>query len=175
MKRTIFEISEDLRVIEELLTANDGDISDEAGESLEAWFDALGAERDAKIDQYCWLIEELTSRAKARADAADRLMALVKTDQNALDRMKRTLHGFFTQHGISKLETTSYKLTVAKNGGKAPLLLPEQWRQDAASAPEQYHERVIRLNTEAIRADAEAGIAPEGVAIGERGTHLRIK
>ena len=50
---TLFEISNELAAIEELLTENDGEItSDAAGEALEAWFDELGEARDAKIDDY---------------------------------------------------------------------------------------------------------------------------
>lgn len=173
---TLFEISDELAAIEELLTENDGEItSDAAGEALEAWFDELGEARDAKIDDYCRLIATVTARANARTEELTRLGALVDTDENTIKRLKIALHNFMIKQGITKLETPLHRLTIAKNGGKAPLILPEEWREDPASAPEQYHRAVIHLDTELIRADLAGGEEIPGCAIGERGTHLRIK
>lgn len=176
MKRTIFDISDDLLALDELLTENDGEITDDAvGEALEAWFDDLGAERDAKIDNYCRLIASIESRAQARAVEVARLDNLIETDQNAATRLKMALYNFMVVQGITKLETPLHKLTVASNGGKPPLIIPDSWREDAANAPEAYHRISIKLDTEAIRADLTSGEKVPGCAIGERGKHLRIK
>lgn len=172
---TLFEISDELAAIEELLTENDGDISDAAGETLEAWFDQLGEARDQKIDNYCRLIATIANRASARAEEVARLDNLIETDQTAIARLKTALHSFMLEQGVTKLETPLHKLTIAKNGGKAPLVIPDAWREDPASAPEQYHRAVIHLDTELIRADLAGGEEIPGCAIGERGTHLRIK
>ena len=173
---TLFEISNELAAIEELLTENDGEItSDAAGEALEAWFDELGEARDAKIDDYCRLIATVTARANARTEELTRLGALVDTDENTIKRLKTALHNFMLERGVTKIETPLHKLTIAKNGGKAPLAIPDAWREDPASAPEQYHRAVIHLDTELIRADLAGGEEIPGCAIGERGTHLRIK
>ena len=172
---TLFEISDELAAIEELLTENDGDISDAAGETLEAWFDQLTDARDAKIDDYCRLIATVTARANARTEELTRLGALVDTDENMIKRLKTALHNFMLEQGVTKIETPLHRLTIAKNGGKPPLVIPEAWRDDPASAPEQYHRAVIHLDTELIRADLAGGEEIPGCAIGERGTHLRIK
>jgi hypothetical protein len=79
------------------------------------------------------------------------------------------------EQGITKLETPLHKLTIAKNGGKPPLVIPEEWREDAANAPEQYHRTFVKLDTEAIRADLLAGEQVAGCHIAEPGNHLRIK
>ena len=173
---TLFEISDELAAIEELLTENGGDITDDAaGETLEAWFDQLTDARDAKIDDYCRLITMVTARANARTEELTRLGALVDTDENTIKRLKTALHNFMLERGVTKIETPLHKLTIAKNGGKAPLVIPEDWRNDPASAPEQYHRAVIHLDTDLIRADLAGGEDVPGCAIGERGTHLRIK
>ena len=173
---TLFEISDELAAIEELLTENGGDITDDAaGETLEAWFDQLTDARDAKIDDYCRLITMVTARANARTEELTRLGALVDTDENTIKRLKTALHNFMLERGVTKIETPLHKLTIAKNGGKAPLVIPEDWRNDPASAPEQYHRAVIHLATDLIRADLAGGEDVPGCAIGERGTHLRIK
>lgn len=173
---TLFEISVELAAIEELLTENDGEIGDDAaGETLEAWFDQLTDARDAKIDDYCRLITMIRERAEARHREVMRLGALMDTDERAITRLKTALHDFMTERGVTKIETPLHRLTIAKNGGKAPLILPEEWREDPASAPEQYHRAIIHLDTELIRADLAGGEEIPGCAIGERGTHLRIK
>jgi hypothetical protein len=176
MKRTIFDISDDLIALDDLLTENDGEItSDAAGEALEAWFDDLGTERDTKIDNYCRLIASIDARAQARAVESARLDDLIEADQKAVTRLKAALKEFMARQGITKLETSLHKLTVANNGGKPPLIIPEEWLDDAVNAPEEYHRVFIRLDTEAIRADLLGGDDVPGCAIGERGTHLRIK
>ena len=173
---SLFEISDELAAIEELLTENGGDITDDAaGETLEAWFDQLTDARDAKIDDYCRLITMVTARANARTEELTRLGALVDTDENTIKRLKTALHNFMLERGVTKIETPLHKLTIAKNGGKAPLVIPEDWRNDPASAPEQYHRKVVHLDTDLIRADLAGGEEIPGCAIGERGTHLRIK
>jgi len=172
---TLFEISDELAAFEELLTENDGDISDAAGETLEAWFDQLTDARDAKIDDYCRLIASVTARANARTEELARLGALVDTDENTIKRLKTALHNFMLEQGVTKIETPLHRLIIAKNGGKPPLVVPEEWQEDPASAPERYHRRVVKLDVEAIRADLLGGEEIPGCAIGERGTHLRIK
>jgi len=99
----------------------------------------------------------------------------VDTDENTIKRLKTALHYFMLERGVTKIETPLHKLTIANNGGKAPLIVPEEWQEDPASAPERYHRRVVKLDVEAIRADLLGGEEIPGCAIGERGTHLRIK
>ena len=174
--RTLFKITEDLNALAELLTDVDGDITaDEQGAALEAWWQELGEERDQKIDDYCAVIAEVTARADARAAESKRLSALAAIDRVAADRLKDRLQVFFSVHGIQKLKTDRYNLTVAKNGGKSPLTVPDEWSIEPEKAPEQYHRRVIRLDLDAIRTDIESGQDVPGCRIEERGTHLRIK
>ena len=173
---TLYEISEHLKAIEEVLTETEGEIADDtAGEMLAEWFDQLTDQRDAKIDSYCRLIAELGARAEARRAEILRLGALVDAGDRAVTRLKNALKAFLDAHNLTRLETASFKLTVAKNGGKAPLVIPDAWREDAVNAPEAYHRTYVKLDAEAIRADLEAGQTVEGCAIGDRGTHLRIR
>ena len=174
--RTLFKITEDLDALADMLTEVGGEISDdEQGAALEAWWQELGEERDKKIDNYCALIEELNQRATVRANESERLADLGAADQKAADRLKLRLREFLAAQGIEKLKTDRFNLTVAKNGGKAPMTIPDEWRNEPAVAPEQYHRRVIRLDVDAIRTDLESGQDVPGCRIEERGTHLRIR
>ena len=174
--RTLFRITEDLDALADMLTEAGGEISDdEQGSALEAWFQELGEERDHKIDNYCALIAEMEARAAVRVSESERLTHLAKAEERAATRLKTRLREFLEGQNIAKLKTERFNLTVARNGGKAPLTIPDQWRHDATTAPEQYHCRIIRLDVDAIRTDLESGQDVPGCRIEERGTHLRIK
>lgn len=188
MSRSLFQISDDLLALDDLLSEVGGEITeDEAGAALEKFFDELGEERDAKLDNYGALIRQYEAKAEARQAEAQRLQRLAATDANNAKRLKTRLLAFFELHGIKKLETLRFKFSVQANGGKAPLVVPEQWEREPASAPEQFHHHVIQLDKEAIRAALEAvfdgdsaqveaeKLMDAGCSIAPRGAHLRIK
>lgn len=173
---TLYELSQDLLALEALLTETGGEITDDdAGAALERWFDELGERRDAKIDGYCALIREFEARAEARELEAKRLMALAGSDGNNAKRLKARLKAFFEAQGIKKLETARFRLSVQGNGGALPLIVPEAWEREPASAPEGFQRRVIQLDKEAIKTAIQNDDETHGAHLGERGTHLRIK
>lgn len=174
--RSLFTISDDLLALADLLTETGGEVTaDESGAALEQWFDALGTERDAKLDNYCALIAELNARSEARRAEAERINQLADADANAAANLKKRLHSFFVLQGLKKVETSRFKITLANNGGALPLIYPEAWRDNATNAPEQFHKRIIALDTSAIRAAIDAGEDVPDCSLGERGQHLRIK
>lgn len=174
--RSLNRISEDLLLLADLLTEMGGEIGeDEVGQAIERWFDEIGDERDRKLDNYCALMRELEQRAAVREAEAQRLLKLAEIDLNSVKRLKQRLKSFLELHELRKIETERFRLSVAQNGGKAPLELPEEWMANPAAAPERYHRRVIELDREAIRADLEAGETIDGCTLRERGTHLRFK
>lgn len=174
--RSLFDISDDLLALADLLVEVGGDVSDdEAGAALESWFDGLGDERDRKIDSYCGLIQEMTARSKAREDEAKRLQRLSIVDFNAVKRLKDRLKAFLDLHEIKKLETACFKISVAKNGGVAPLVYPSDWEEYPELAPPEWQKRITTVNLTALREAVEAGQEIPGCSLAERGTHLRIK
>lgn len=174
--RTLFKITEDLNALADILTETGGEISDdEQGSALEAWWQELGEERDQKIDNYCAMIQELEARATTLAWESERLANLGDADHKAAARLKLRLREFLQEQGIEKLRTPRFNLTLANNGGKAPLVIPDAWREAPAEAPEQYHRRKIYLDLEALRADLDSGVEVPGCSFADRGKHLRIK
>lgn len=174
--RSLFSISDDLLALADLLTEVGGDVSDDdAGAALESWFDALGDERDRKIDAYCALIQEMTARSKAREDEAKRLQRLAVVDLDAVKRLKDRLKAFLDLHGLTKLETARFKVSVAKNGGLSPLIYPGEWEEHPETAPPEWQKRIVTVNLAALREAVEAGQEIPGCSLAERGTHLRIK
>jgi len=87
--------------------------------------------------------------------------------------LKDRLKWFFETHGLKTIETPRYKLQLAKNGGKAPLILDES--VPVAKLPERFQKVSIDPNTMAIREALERGESLEFAMLGERATSMRIK
>jgi Siphovirus Gp157 len=170
MTRTLFDISQDLHGLADQLDNLEGD--DEAQtEAVIQWFEELGQERDQKLDNYAALIAEIEARAQVRRDEAKRLVDRARIDENKAALLKERLRVFFESHSLKTVETSRYRLTLAQNGGKLPLLVDVS----VDGLPEEY----IRLSKapalDAIRADLEAGKELPFARFGERGSSIRIK
>jgi hypothetical protein len=76
-------------------------------------------------------------------------------------------------HNLKTVETPRYKLQLAKNGGKAPLILDES--VPVAKLPERFQKVSIDPNTVAIREALESGEHLNFAQLGERGMSMRIK
>jgi hypothetical protein len=168
--RTLFDISTDLEKLSELLD----DCSDtEQQEAISNWLESIGSERDKKLDGYAALIGEIEARAEARVAEAKRLTELAASDKAKVRLLKERLKWFFALHNLKKVETARYKLSLAANGGKAPLVISDEIL--ATNLPEQYQRVTVEPNTTAIREALEAGEELEFARLGERGTSLRIR
>lgn len=127
-----------------------------------------------KVDRYCTLINAFAARADYREAQARRFAELARLDESVATKMTARLKAVMQMRGDKQIETDNHRLRIVNNGGKAPLIVPPDWKANPASAPEQFHRRRIELDMTAIRAKLEAGEPVEGCAIGERGTRLTI-
>jgi len=170
MKRTLFDISDDLEKLNELLDAAGDDAQQQ--EVLIQWLEQLGEERDHKLDGYAALIAEIQVRAEARKAEARRLAQLAASDENRAKLLKNRLKWFFEQHQLKTLETARYRLSVAKNSTRPLIVNPDV---AIASLPEEYQKVSVELNAAAIREALNQGTKLDFAYFGEVGTHLRIK
>ena len=169
--RTLFEISQDLTALYDRIEALGGDVSDPAVEQeIDAWFEALGHERDGKLDNYAALIRELEARAEARRAEARRLADRARRDAEQADYLKNRLVLFFQQHGLKTVETPRYRLTVQRSGGPAPVHL----KVDAEALPEAFQRWKVSPDLGALREALERGEATELAELGERSYYVRI-
>jgi hypothetical protein len=168
---TLLEIGADCQALQALIEdLEDGILTPDAEAALDQWFAELGKARDAKLDGYAALIRSLELRAAVRKEERDRLTKRIDVDTNAAGRLKARLKEFFELQGLTKVETDRYRLSLVKNGGKVPLQMDVE--------PEQLPARLTRVrvepDTEAIRAELEAGQAVPGCRLLPRATHMRI-
>ncbi|MBV9388075.1 MAG: siphovirus Gp157 family protein [Chroococcidiopsidaceae cyanobacterium CP_BM_ER_R8_30] len=169
--RSLFQISDDLERLNTLL--DDAGDDTQQQELLAGWFEQLGTERDRKLDGYAALITEMQARAEVRKAEAKRLMALATADEQRAKLLKERLKWFFETHRLKTVETPRYRLSLAKNGGKAPLILKEGIEPE--ELPERFQEVSVAPNTAVIRAALEAGEVLDFAQLGDRGTSLKIK
>lgn len=169
--RTLFNISEDMEKLNELL--DDCSHEPQQQELITQWLELLGNERDAKLDGYAALIAEMLARAEVRKAEAKRLMELAVTDENRARLLKERLQWFFETHNLKTIETLRYKLSLQRNGGKAPLILKSGLTP--THLPERFQKISIDPNPVAIREALEAGEELDFAQLGDRGTSLRIK
>ena len=172
MNRSLLDITDDMRALDQLLAEADGDISDEQVQQyVEQLLGELDTDFETKADNYAALITEMKFRATSRKAEADRLAARAKTDDQAAKFLSEKLKTVMQQRGMKKLETRRYRLSVAGNGGKRPLDV----HVAAHQMPARFQKVEVTHNKDAIRDALEAGEEVEGAVLMERGTRLSIK
>ena len=169
--KTLFDISQELLLLELQLEEAEGEMND----ALEEWFDQLNEEKEQKLDNYAALIRELEARSYARTEEAKRLKELADADKKKAERLKARLKAFFMDTQLQKIETDRFKLSIRKNGGVTPLIFDEHL--EVAALPDAYRVDTVihKANTEAIRSALDNGEELPFVKYGERGTSLSIK
>jgi len=171
MRQTLFEIGADAQALADLLIEVGGELSsEEEEEAVDRWFAEIGDRLELKVDSYCALIAEMQARADARYEEGMRLTNQARVDQNAAERLKGRLKLFFEMTNRTKLQTPRFTISLAKNGGKAPLII-----EDEAAVSEDFLKVAVAPDREAIRKALEMGRTLEFARLGNRGTSLRIK
>ncbi len=138
---TLLEIGSEIQAIQSLILERDGDITDIESE-IDEWFNAAHERRDEKLDAYAGLIRELESRALVRENEASRLAHRAKVDANKASVLKNRLKAFFELTGLKRIETTRFRLTLAANGGKRPVV--------ATVAPESLPKAFQKVNVQVL-------------------------
>lgn len=144
-------------------------------QSILAEYFAAVEQLEIKVDSYTELIRSLKARAAFRKEESENLAQLAKQDTNLAKTLEQRLILVLQGRGSTKLQTSRYKITVTQNGGKKPIIVPKEWEDDPASAPEQFHRHRIELDKETLRSVLSEGAEIEGCRISEAGFHLRIR
>jgi hypothetical protein len=155
---------------DDLLEEIGGDITDpRVAEAVDQWWNELDADLAGKVDNYAALITSLKARATVRAEEADRLDRKARTDRNSADFLATRLKLVMEHRNLKKVECRRYTVSIAKAGGKPPLLI------DDGEVPETFKftpQPVI--DKERIRQTLDKGESLPFARYGERGTYLRI-
>lgn len=180
----LYKIADEILALEAIID----EAGDQADESLHAALDALGMDAQAKVDNLHKWVRELTATADAFKAESDRLKALAQSKYNKVENIKRYIFAMVQLLG-GKVETTIGPVRVQANGGKQPLILPD----DLGAVPDEYRIPTFTVDKEKLRADIEAAQAlmnandeqgqqaagfiqeleDRGIVLAERGKSLR--
>ena len=169
MSRTLLDISDDLRALDDLLFEVGGDLSDpRVQQAVDGWFAELSKDLDGKVDNYAALIKEMEGRAALRAEEAHRLSNRARIDGESAKWLKNRLKGVLEERGVKKLETRRFRVSIAGNGGKQPMQVDPE-------VPSSFTRTILETDHDAIRGALEAGENLAFARLLPRGTHLSIK
>ena len=143
---TLFELSDEMQQLLEAIEFL-GEDDQAVATVIDEYLGRLQGDLNTKLDNYAGLITELDKRIAARKEEADRLNHRAKVDANKVVRLKECLRWFFLTHDLTVIETPRYRLTLAANGGKLPVILTLPLEE----LPPDYV-----LETTTYRADMEA-------------------
>lgn len=167
----LFQITDDLAALDDLLAECGGDISDPGvAAAVETWMAELDQNLKGKVDNYVALITEMRHRASTRSSEAERLAERARIDEDAADWLAAKLRQALEDRGLKKIETERYAVSVVGNGGKQPLVLtgdvPADWQKTRTT---------VEPDRERIRASLEAGETLPFATLGDRGRRLSIR
>lgn len=158
MSRTLFDITEDLLALEDILDEVGGDVSDEEAEAaVDRWLTDLGEERDKKLESYAWLIKRLEGDADTIKGEMDRLRLRRQTAENKAKRLKERLELFLKMQGIDKIQTERFTFALQKPGGKPRVELGFFFQEHPEELPEGLRRVKFEPDLEAIRQRIEEG------------------
>lgn len=126
-----------------------------------------------KCEAYCYVIKSEEADRNLADDEMKRIKDFRDRKDRNIEKMKKAMQETLTVAELRKLQAGTFTVSIAKNGGKAPLVLAEGIT--AENVPEQYIKVKADIDKDKVREALEAGEALEWAHIGERGESLRIK
>ena len=136
----------------------------------------LDGDFEDKAEGIAALVAENTATIEAIKNEIDRLREKADRLTNQNDSLKKYLFAEMKFTGKKKVNAGTWTITIAKNGGKAPLVWKiDPDKLDLDALPEKYVKRTESINAAAVRETLEAGGFLSFAELGERGESVRIK
>lgn len=168
---TLFELTGKMRELADLLE-NAEEMPDELVQYLQDTESAL----EDKVDNYCHLIANLESLAKAKKEQADKFSSQSKQLLNKVDWLKSRLKLFLISINQEKYETVSHKVSIRNPGGKFG-----KYEIEAPSGIDEVSEEFIKQKVEksldkekVLEYIVNHNEPPKGVSIKEREKYISI-
>ena len=163
---TLYNISERYRNLLEL--CGDENVNPEL---LKEALSQLEGELTDKVANGIGLIQELKYRALNLDAEIKRLTKLKKSTESSVEYLQDYYLSKIKACGKTKIWTERGAMSVAKAGGKRPLLI-----DDEDKIPLEFKKSVVQvlIDKDSVREALERGFEVEGAHLGERGQYLRI-
>lgn len=142
-------------------------------DELSSAMDEINGEIGDKADGYAFVVQRINSDIDSISAEIKRLQERKKAFEARAERIKETLMKSMNAIGRKKIQTANHTFTVAKNGGKIPVVISPF--ATANDVPDEFRNVKYDFNKDAIREALEAGEILDFAELGERGESLRIK
>ena len=164
----LFELTTEYVQLLEL--AEDPDVDPEV---LSDTMEGLTGEIEDKADSYACVINTIKGDIDVIDAEIKRLQARKKTLSNSVERIKNHLYTSMVAMDMRKIKTAKHSFSIAKNGGKIPVVYTAD--VDIDTLPAEFVKIEKSVATDAVRSYLEAGKELTFARLGERGESLRIK
>lgn len=163
---TIYEISNDYNAFLEMMDSDEFD-----PQTIKDTLESIEGEFEDKADNYAKIMKNFEVEIAGLKAEEDRLKSRRKKLEDNISRMKQVLFDNMKMTGKVKFKTGLFSFTIAKNGGKIPVIVdvPTSTLADEFVIIEE------KPNLEAIGKYLEANPKCQFAHFGERGESLRIK
>jgi hypothetical protein len=177
--QTLYAITAEYRALDQLLAE-----AEEAGVDLSSlevaaivtrWWVALDGDLQAKAARCIAVIREQEALSDAAKAEAARLAAYAASKAARAAKVREMVMTAMQAAQVKRLDTPLGAVTVAANGGKAPLVVDDVDPLMVQAVYPHLVEVKTTINKEAVREVLASGQPLPFAAIGERGTHLRIR
>lgn len=163
---SMYELTADYKTVLDM--AFDTEIDPQAiADTLES----IAAEIEVKAENTVIIMKELEAEAAKLKAEEQRLNARRKVYENRVANLKQGLFDTMKTTGKEKFKTTLFSFSIAKNGGKIPVIVDV----DTADLPDDLVTITEKPNLDAIAAFLEQNPESTLAHFGERGESLRIK
>ena len=161
----IYELTGQYKALETAMLLNPED------EELKALFEQIDDDIEVKADNYAKLIRNFEADVSGLDGEIKRLTDRKTALKNNISRMKENLMYGMKETGKTKFKTELFSFGVAKNGGKAPLIIDVETDE----LPDELKTISVSANNDAIRKYIEDTGDLSFAHIGDRGEHLSIR
>lgn len=163
---TMYDLTADY--MEVLDMAQDPEIDPQA---ITDTLEAIGGEIEIKAENTAIIMKELEAEATKIGAEERRLNARRKSLENNIEYIKKRLYNAMKLTGKTKFKTTLFNFSIAKNGGKIPVIVDA----DCSEMPDDFIIISKKPNVEALREYIEKHGTCAYAHYGERGEGLQIR
>lgn len=167
----LYDIAADYRRLQDMLDS--AETPEEMRQTLQDTLESVSGDFADKAENIAALIAEDRALLSGCEDEITRLRDKCSRIENQIDSMKRYLMNEMQYTGQRKIQAGTWQISIAKNGGKAPIKYAEDLIVD--SLPDKFIRISKSIDTQAVRDALESGEQLDFAEIGERGESLRIK
>lgn len=163
---SMYDLTADYMAVLEM--AQDPEIDPQAiADTLEA----IGGAIEDKAENTAIIMKELEAEAAKIKAEEQRLKDRRTSLENNVKNIKQRLFDAMKSTGKEKFKTTLFNFSIAKNGGKIPVIVDV----DCSELPDDLVTITEKPNLDAIAAFLEKNPESTLAHFGERGEHLNIK